>query len=224
MSTHGILKALLVAPLLTAGLTAVTAALVAGKHHRFGATATEYRASLPGDGLLPEAQVQNDRACTILAPPSAVWPWIAQLGQDKAGFYSFEFLENLAGCQITGATQIHPEWQNPAVDDAFPLHPDLALRVAEVEPGRYLVATSQGGAAPGEMDFAMTWTFYLTSTAGPAGEQATRLHVRERYAAGNGSTRRMVDALSVVSAIMTWRMMSRLKTLCTQDADGAAGA
>lgn len=196
-------------------MSAVIAAVLATRvRRRWGATVSETRRVLPGDDLLPGAAVQNDRACTIPATPSALWPWIAQLGQEKAGFYSFEFLENLIGCQITGAERIHPEWQRVEVGDRFKLHPEVALRVAEVDAGHHLVVTSQGGDAPGDVDFDMTWAFVLAPTATPG---ATRLHLRERYATRRTSERLMIEATSVVSAIMTWRMMSRLAGLAEDD-------
>lgn len=104
---------------------------------RLGASAPESRVPLPGDELFPDAQCQYDRARTIAAPPSTVWPWIAQLGQNKAGFYSFEMLENLFGCDIHGDDRIHPEWQSVAPGDPFALHPEMGLRVAEVTPNAY---------------------------------------------------------------------------------------
>ncbi|RBO82976.1 hypothetical protein [Nocardia puris] len=194
---------------------AVTAAVATGVPRRLGASRAEARIPLPGDELLPEAGVQNDRARTLAASPARVWPWIAQLGQDKAGFYSFETLENLAGCRITGADRVHPEWQDVRPGDIFRLHPDVALRVARVEPGRCLVVTSQGGDAPGEMDFATTWTFHLTAVESPTGVPSTRLHLRERYETRGASARVMIEATSVVSALMTWRMLARLAALTT---------
>lgn len=190
-----------------------TTVLAARAGRRLGATVTEAATPLPGDELLPAATVQNDRARTIAAPPGAVWPWIAQLGQDRAGFYSFERLENLAGCQIHGATRIHPEWQDVAPGDPFRLHPDVALRVATVEPGRALVVTSQDGAAPDGPEFQMTWAFHLSAATTPDGAPATRLHVRERYRTDGRAGRLMVEVTSVISAVMTWRMMQRLASL-----------
>ncbi|MFT4110807.1 hypothetical protein [Propionicimonas sp.] len=192
-------------------VAATGAAWRAGR--RLGATAAEARLPLPGDGLLPTAQIHNDRAATIPAAPDQVWPWIAQLGQDKAGFYSFESLENLAGCRIVGATRIHPEWQDVTVGDPFRLHPDVALRVAIVDPGRALVVTSQGGDAPGDLDFATTWAFVLSPTRRPDGQIATRLQLRERYQTRGPAARLMIEFTALVSAAMTWRMLVRLKTL-----------
>jgi hypothetical protein len=111
-----------------------------------------------------------------------VWPWIAQLGQDKAGFYSFACLENALGCQVRNADHIVPEWQHPHVGDPFPLHPDIVLRIALIEPGHAFVVSSAGGSAPKDMGFEFTWAFVLTYRPGEGdGGGATRLHVRERY-------------------------------------------
>lgn len=216
MATRRVIVALVAAPVV-AGAVTLTTYLLTGTHRRLGASEDEARMVLPGDELLPHADVQNDRACTIQAPPAAVWPWIAQLGQDKAGFYSFEVLENLAGCQITGATSIHPEWQKVEPGDHFRLHPEVALRVTQVEPGHYLVVSSQGGDAPGDMDFETTWTFHLSPLDQAAGESATRLRLRERYATPNKQAWVMIQVTSVISAIMTWRMMSRLRNLATDE-------
>ncbi|NNU27991.1 hypothetical protein [Isoptericola sediminis] len=196
-----------------AGLAAGAAVLVTGAHRRLGATEPETRAWLPGDELMTGGVVQADRACTIAATPAEVWPWVAQIGQDKAGFYSFEALENLVGCQITGATTIHPEWQDVHPGDAFRLHPDVALRVADVKPGSDLVVTSQGAdGAPEGHDF--TWAFHLEPVhVGPA--PATRLHLRERYESERPVDRAVSEVLSTVSAVMSWRMMHRLSELAT---------
>jgi hypothetical protein len=66
----------------------LTAPLYRRWHLRWGATPTEAAASLPGDALLPRAQYKSTRAITIDAPPDAVWPWLVQVGCQRAGFYS----------------------------------------------------------------------------------------------------------------------------------------
>ncbi|MGZ3681510.1 MAG: hypothetical protein ACXWQR_24345, partial [Ktedonobacterales bacterium] len=79
---------------------------------RWGATAAERRESLPGDALVPDPATTSTLAITVDAPVIAVWPWLAQIGQDRAGFYSYEWLENLAGCRMRNADHIYPEWQH----------------------------------------------------------------------------------------------------------------
>jgi len=68
-----------------------------------------------------------------------VWPWIGQIGQDRGGFYSYTWLENLAGCRMRNADRVHPEWQRCAVGDVVLLHPAAGLKVLRVDSGRALV-------------------------------------------------------------------------------------
>lgn len=206
-------RILAVAPLLT--VVGITAAIVAsGAHRRLGATREESRRTLPGDDLLERADLQADRAVTIAAAPDRVWPWIAQLGQDKGGFYSFEWVENLVGCDIHNADRIVPEWQHPQVGDPFPLHPDMVLRVGAVEAGHALVATSRGGSAPQGTGMDFTWAFVVSPLPpAPATPVATRLHVRERYQVSSPAARVGVDVVNLVSTVMSWRMTRTIKQL-----------
>ena len=81
----------------------------------WGATRDEQAMVLPGDTETPSAYLT--RAITIDAPPAVVWPWLMQIGQDRAGFYSNDYLENLTGANIHNADVIRPEWQVRAVGD-----------------------------------------------------------------------------------------------------------
>jgi len=86
----------------------------------------------PGDGLVPDPRWGWTHAVTVEAPAGEVWPWIAQIGADRGGFYSYTWLENLAGCGIRDADRIHPEWQ-ARPGDRLVLHPKapaLTIRVA----------------------------------------------------------------------------------------------
>src|SRR5207302_7843501 len=99
----------------------------------WGATPAEISMSLPGGdpSLGPDAYFT--RAITIDAPPSVVWPWLVQMGQDRAGFYSNTWLENLVGADIHNASSIHSEWQHRAIGDSVPLaRPDLLFGVGAV--------------------------------------------------------------------------------------------
>jgi hypothetical protein len=92
----------------------------------WGATPQEQQASLPGDQLATGPVTYFTRAVTIKAPAEAVWPWLVQIGQDRAGFYSNTWLENLTGSNIHNTSQIHPEWQPRAIGDQVPMaRPDL---------------------------------------------------------------------------------------------------
>ena len=216
------LIAVVAAPLVAVGVAA--AAIVAsGSNRRLGATREDAARVLPGDELLDRADIQADRAITIAATPDRVWPWIAQLGQDKGGFYSFARLENLAGCDIHNADRIVPEWQHPQLGDPFPLHPEMVLTVGRVDPGRALVATSKGGIAPQETGMDFTWAFTISALPGaPDAGPATRLHVRERYQASSPAVRAGVEVVNLISTVMSWRMIRTIKHLAeTQARDPA---
>ena len=111
---------------------------------RWGATRAESEATLPGDEFAPRPGVGPARAVTIDAPVEAVWPWLAQIGQDRGGFYSYEWLENLAGCRMRNAERIHPEWHSREIGEKVMLHPALGLKVARFDPGRALVLDGWG--------------------------------------------------------------------------------
>ena len=121
----------------------------------WGSTEAERQMALPGDDLSPKDAAKTTWAITINAPPDVVWLWLVQVGQDRAGFYSYTWLENLVGADIHNADAIHPEWQQLAVGDGWRLAPpdylwglgkDAVIPVALIEPGRVLVLKSLWGA------------------------------------------------------------------------------
>jgi hypothetical protein len=123
---------------------ALASALAAGALLRarclpWGTTDEEVTTALPGDGLIPHADLTATRAVSVRAGADVVWPWIAQLGQGRGGFYSYDFLENLVGCDIHSADRIVPAWQNIAVGDEVRLAPAVGLVVASLVRGRSLV-------------------------------------------------------------------------------------
>lgn len=111
---------------------------------RWGASDDDVHRSLPGDELVPDPAIEATWAITIDAPVEEVWPWLAQIGQDRGGFYSYAWLENLAGCKLRNADRIHPEWQRRAVGEPVPLHPASGLPMARFEPGHALVLEGWG--------------------------------------------------------------------------------
>jgi hypothetical protein len=104
----------------------------------------EARRPLPYDHLVPRPIAQITRAITIHAPADEVWRWLVQLGQDRGGMYSYDWLENLADLDIHSADEIVPELQDLQVGDLVRLAPErmgaeAGLRVAAIESGRTLV-------------------------------------------------------------------------------------
>jgi hypothetical protein len=176
---------------------------------RWGATPSEASATLPGDDLVPHADLVATRAISIAAPAQDVWPWLAQMGQGRGGLYSYDWLENLVGCQMTSASHVVEEWQHPSVGDDFRLHPDVALQVAVVDPPRAFVVrgavAAAGQAATDEpaMPYDFTWAFVVVPESG----ERSRLVVRERYRYLTRGARPLVEAVSLVSFVMTERML-----------------
>jgi hypothetical protein len=83
----------------------------------WGTTAAERASSLPGDDIVPLAKYRLDHGITIRAPASAIWPWLMQLGQDRAGFYSYDWLERAFGVDVHNAGTLDPAWADREVGD-----------------------------------------------------------------------------------------------------------
>jgi hypothetical protein len=197
-------------------IVGVTAAVGAGaaclllarpRYLRWGATDQESRGPLPGDDLLANADLTSTRAITVRVSADLVWPWIAQLGQGRGGLYSYDFLENLVGCEINSADRIVAEWQAPGVGDEVKLHPDVPLVVAALEPGRALVLRGgvPMGDTPAPYDF--TWAFVLQEQ--PDG--TTRLVVRERYAYAQWWSWLLVEPVEAISFVMSQKMLRGIR-------------
>jgi hypothetical protein len=114
----------------------------------WGATPGEINMKLPGDQLISANRVVTTRAIHIQATKEKIWPWFAQTGQNRGGFNSYYWLENLFAAKMVNARSIQPEWQNPQPGDTvyFGKNEGYAL-VSLVQRNKYY---SLGG-----------WTFYL---------------------------------------------------------------
>lgn len=165
------------------------------RYRRWGATDAEAAATLPGDERVPHPWIQQTLALDVAAPPERVWPWVAQIGQERAGLYSYALLENLARCRMRNADEVRPEWAL-AVGDLVRLGPEgyPCHRVVGLEPYRWLLlsaadpktterapdATDAGGPAP----VTQTWLFHLGRQEG-----GTRLLTRSRLDVADRSSR-----------------------------------
>lgn len=183
------------------GLGAAGAAAVAAYeivirpwHLCWGATAQESRRALPGDELVPHPRQSSTRAITIYAPAADIWPWLVQLGQGRGGFYSHDWLENLAGCDIHSVNRVFPEYQRLAVGDRVRLGPEgyPFYTVAAIEPEQALVLRA-GDLKETSPQVHDSWVFYLNEiTPG-----LTRLIVRNRR-----------DYTSTAANFIIWRVVT----------------
>ena len=135
----------------------------------WGATPTEVARALPGDNLVQAPTFNATRAITVAAPPERIWPWLVQTGLTRAGWYSYDLLDNLGR---PSARRIVPELQHLAVGDVVPMSPDgrHGMRVHAMDPPSSMI-----WGTPGDT----TWTWQLD----PRPDGSTRLisRVRSRY-------------------------------------------
>lgn len=176
---------------------------------RWGATDDERAAPLPVDQLVAPGATTTTRAITVHAPIAEVWRWLVQIGQDRAGFYSYTWLENLVGAGMHNAHTIHPRWQERNAGDSVwlaseSLYHDRGRQVAALVDAPYaLVLVSpvdwdrirHGGRASG------AWSFFLE----PRGDASTRFIVRS---SGGAVGTHLFDALHFV---MEQKMMRGLR-------------
>lgn len=165
---------------------------------RWGATDDEVAAAMPGDELIPGGGAVT-RAITIGAPPERVWPWLVQLGWGRAGWYSYDWLDNDGR---PSADRIIPELQELRVGDMLPMLPGWGPPVRRLDPGRLLVV---GDPATG-----MTGCFLLT----PAATGGTRLIVRWRMRRSRGLPALVTELFVLPGSFLLERKM--LKNLAVR--------
>ncbi len=158
--------------------------LLRRNHQTWGASPEEAHGPMPGDGELRSAFFQATRGITINADADTVWPWIAQMGYRRAGWYGFDQFDNDG---VPSATRVLPEFQNLRVGEVIG---EEGLTVRAIEPNRYLVLSFSHPAT--------VWVFKegiwpkfgansLTYLLRPIGEGRTRLVVRMRFSASRAS-------------------------------------
>jgi len=177
---------------------------------RWGTTAAEQAMVLPGDEIIGgEGVIVSTRAITVQAPVEKVWPWLEQLGQNRGGMFSYEWLENLVGCQMKNLDHIDPALQDLRVGDKILMGPQKGLpyyQVVQIDEPRALVLVSVDSNT--DQVGTGTWSFILLPQPGGS----TRLLIRHRDAPSADQTTNTINAVfEPVAFVMEHRMLLTLR-------------
>jgi len=194
-------------------LAALLTPFLRKSRNHWGVERAEAAAPRPGDALVPEPLWSWTHGIEVHDKPEFVWPWVAQIGADRAGFYSYQWLENLIGCGLRNANAIHPEWEL-GLGDHLLLHPKSPpLIIAGCERGRYLVAHApldEAARAAGKPWATMSWLFQIE----PLESSSCRVISRFRVACSSDpATRRSLGPtlLEPIGFAMDRRMLLGIK-------------
>jgi hypothetical protein len=164
-----------------AALAVITIVLLTPWMDRWGATDAELQAVFPGDELVTAPKSFVNHAVTINASPEQIYPWLLQMGADKAGLYSYTALETAIACPQTNADRIHDEWQNLQVGDLVRLCPKdpgpPPYIVAQLLPNQAIVLGHKENGKWVDL-----WQFVIT----PQTDGTSRLVLRTRTMAVGG--------------------------------------
>jgi hypothetical protein len=154
----------------------------------------------PGDDLVPEPRWRWTHGIEIDAPAAEVWGWVAQLGADRGGFYSYQWLENVAGCKVRNAERVHPEWELQT-GDPLRLHPEMPpLTVVQAQRGSHLlafVAPDAAARAAGKPWVSASWLFLIEDL----GHDRCRLVSRFRSVCSDDLATRLMSGPQLIEPV-----------------------
>ncbi len=201
----GLLKIITII-ILIGGLVMIYISFVEPWYKQWGATEDERIQNLPGDEIVTNPDWGYTQAITIKAPAEEVWQWLVQIGQGRGGFYSYELLENIIGCDIHNANQILPEFQPLAAGDNIKLHPKApGLPVVSVASGEKMVL---GIISENQTD-ASRWSFVMEKSDANTTRLIARFQNRFAPTPGNFVIQRIF--IQPTSLFMQKKMLNGLK-------------
>jgi len=170
---------------------------------RWGTTPSDLSRVMAGDGLIGDPTYSGTMAVIVNARPDDIWPWLVQMGYQRGGLYSYDWLDRLFGfLDRPSATCILPEFQHLAVGDEIPLGRGPGWPVAVMEARRALVLDMRN---MGGIDW--VWQFGLY----PIDEKRTRLVSRSRVRSRTVWAWLLTSAIEPAGFVMTRRMLLGLK-------------
>ena len=183
-------------------------------HRAWGSDPADHALTLPGDRAARNPALELQHAVTIDALPQDVWPWLVQIGQDRAGFYSYDWLERAFGVDIHNANEIRPEWQSRQAGDRVHATQANYLRgLFGAEPGWTVTEV--------ERNRAMVLQYWGAFVLEPTADGRTRFIIRTKV--GDERMPPWIAALDMMAFetphfIMERRMMLRIKSLAEANA------
>ena len=156
---------------------------------------------MPGDAILPDANLQTTRAITINAPPSDIWPWLMQMGpRPRGGAYTYDWIERMLGIDIENSDEVMPQYQHLEPGEFLGLDENgKGLQVREVIERQALVVQW--------IPALSTWTFGLY----PRGDGTTRFISRNRIRVGGLPERIAMFLMEPASLVMERKMLLGIK-------------
>jgi hypothetical protein len=164
----------------------------------WGATDEERGRALPGDDLVERPTFAATRAISVRAQPADIWPWLLQVGVNRAGWYSYDLLDNLGR---PSAREIIPELLGLEVGDVVPMSPDgrHGIPVHALDPPRSMI-----WGAPGDT----SWAWVLDERPDGTTRVITRVRARYRWLSPSIAFSMLLELADVW---MTRRMLLNLR-------------
>lgn len=180
-------------------------------YRNWGTTKGEAAMALPGDRLIRSPGVQMTDGISIDVAAEDVWPWLAQIGQDRGGFYSHESVERLLGTHIIDTDRIHPHWQQLAVGDEIRFAPrgwmrqpeGIVFTVDEVEHGQTIVLHARSATS--------AWDTVVCLYLQSCGKDRARLLIRMRTGLRHPGQVLLTELLSPLAAYLIRGMLQGIK-------------
>ena len=138
----------------------------------WGARPDELAMVFPGDEIVEQPSFNATRGITVNAPPENIYPWIVQMGLDRAGWYSYDLLDNLAR---KSAEEILPRFQHVQPGDLIPMSPDgkQGLFVKEFEKDHWMLWGDQVGDS--------SWAWMILPDDSNRSRLLTRVRMKYRW-------------------------------------------
>ena len=196
-------KGILVGAALLGGLTATYIGFIRPRQMRWGATTEEATRTLPYDELVPNPTWSSTRVVTVEATPEQIWPWLAQVGWGRAGWYGYDLVDN--GGKAS-AWEIMPEHQHLEIGTKFPMSPFTAMYCRDFEEPRWMLLRMGNDKVTSDIG---SFLYYLD----PIDQQHTRLiiRMRDKYRWLNPPILAMQLAVDVGDIFFQWKHLLGVK-------------